>query len=126
MSMTAAIGNPPVHAQPCFSALIRHLLPAWTWVECGNAARDARGVWPKVALIDGASMAHQESLDARDPVFGRDGDDAEATDHPLAHDIVHGAARGGRTLGLQDPKEIAVEWPRLVIRGAASALSAGA
>src|ERR671910_1978974 len=112
-----AAGDAPVSLDP---------LPARPRVEGGDAARDARGVRPQVALVNGAGMARQERLDARDAVLGRNGDDAEAADHPSTHDIAHGAARGGGTLGLEDPEEVAVERPRRVVRPAAPGVPAGA
>src|SRR5918993_3374739 len=111
-----AAGSPPVSLDP---------LPARPRVEGGDAARDARGVRPQVALVNGAGMTREERLDARDAVLGRDSDDAEAADHPSVHDIAHGAARGGGTLGLEKPEEIAVERPRRVVRPPAPGIPAG-
>src|SRR4029077_2085886 len=99
---------------------IDYLPPGVIGVERGDTRGISGRAFAEILFVYVAIIVDDERHDAGVAIFGRVGDEPEATDHVAAHDIVDRAAWRRRTLAGQDLETVTVE--RLAGAGAITAL----
>src|SRR5262249_52648056 len=87
-----------------------HFPPGMVRIERGHARADPLGPWPEILFVNVAIIVDDERHDAGITILGGIGDEAEATNHVAAHDVIYRAARGVWTLAGQDLVAISVIW----------------
>src|SRR4029453_6388107 len=99
----AADGN-----APALFLRVDHFPPGMVRIERSHARTDPLGPWTEILFVDVAVIVDDEGHDAGVAILGGKGDEAEATNHVAAHDVVHRAARRILALAGQDPEVVAV------------------
>src|ERR1017187_9045571 len=94
-----------------------HDFPVLARIEVRHLASQNARSRAQILFVDLAPMVDHERLDAGDSVFGGIGGQREAADHFIFDHVIHRAALGFGTLGLQNAEVVAVVGRRLLAFG---------